>query len=127
MRTTLSGAAAAMLATFVASAASAEPVFLSKQYTRCTACHYSPTGGGLLTSYGRLLSHRELSMTGSREAAPAAGAEDDPRGEQAPVRRPSPMLSVRCTWGSRRVRHICRSRRMRKVGRRVTRPRGNRT
>ena len=62
---------------------SAEPMFLAKQYTRCTACHYSPTGGGLLTPYGRLLSHRELSTTGASATAPAAGTEDDPHGEQA--------------------------------------------
>jgi hypothetical protein len=67
----------------MASTASAEPMFLAKQYTRCTACHYSPTGGGLLTPYGRLLSHRELSTTGATGAAPIAGAEDDPHGEQA--------------------------------------------
>ncbi len=70
-------------AIFIASLASAEPMFLAKQYTRCTACHYSPTGGGLLTPYGRLLSHRELSTTGASATAPAAGAEDDPHGEQA--------------------------------------------
>lgn len=58
-------------------------MFLAKQYTRCTACHYSPTGGGLLTPYGRLLSYRELSTTGATATAPAAGAEDDPHGEQA--------------------------------------------
>src|SRR3954470_14866327 len=71
-----------LLAATVASAAmsSAEPMFLAKQYTRCTACHYSPTGGGLLTPYGRLLSHRELSTTGGSASAPAAG---DPHGEQA--------------------------------------------
>ena len=63
--------------------ASAEPMFLAKQYTRCTACHYSPTGGGMLTPYGRLLSHRELSTTGATATAPVAGAEDDPHGEQA--------------------------------------------
>ena len=61
----------------------AEPEFLAKQYTRCTACHYSPTGGGLLTSYGRLLSHRELSTARGTATAPEAGAEDDPHGEQA--------------------------------------------
>ena len=66
-----------------ASAAFAEPMFLAKQYTRCTACHYSPNGGGLLTPYGRLLSHRELSTSGSNGAAPVAGEEDAPRGEQA--------------------------------------------
>jgi hypothetical protein len=72
-----------LAATALASRASAEPMFLTKQQTRCTACHYSPTGGGLLTPYGRLLSHRELSTTGGTAAAPPAGAEDDPRGEQA--------------------------------------------
>lgn len=44
--------------------ASAEPMFLSKQYTRCSSCHFSPTGGGLLTPYGRSLSREELSTTG---------------------------------------------------------------
>src|SRR4030081_2293824 len=72
-----------LIATALASSASAEPMFLSKQYTRCTACHYSPDGGGLLTPYGRLLSHRELSTTGATGGAPAAGEEDAPRGEQA--------------------------------------------
>jgi hypothetical protein len=50
--------------------AMAEPMFLSKQYARCSACHYSSTGGGLLTPYGRSLSHQELSTTG--RAAPGA-------------------------------------------------------
>ena len=27
----------------------AEPMFISKQYTRCVSCHFSPTGGGLLS------------------------------------------------------------------------------
>src|SRR6266576_7321404 len=66
-----------------ASTASAEPMFLAKQYTRCTACHYSPTGGGLLTPYGRTLSHHELSTTTATAIAPAANAENDPHGEQA--------------------------------------------
>ena len=61
--------------------ASAEPIFLSKQYTRCTTCHYSPTGGGLLTPYGRSLSREEISMLG-RSAADAQAA-DPSRGEQA--------------------------------------------
>jgi hypothetical protein len=68
--------------TALASAARAEPTFLAKQYTRCASCHYSPTGGGLLTPYGRLVSHRELSTTGGT-TAPEAGANDDPHGEQA--------------------------------------------
>jgi hypothetical protein len=41
----------------------AEPIFLAKGETRCTTCHYSPTGGGLLTPYGRLQSRQELSTT----------------------------------------------------------------
>jgi len=41
----------------------AEPMFLSKQYNRCTSCHYSATGGGLLTPYGRSLSLQELSAS----------------------------------------------------------------
>jgi len=62
----------------------AEPTFLAKQYTRCTACHYSPTGGGLLTPYGRLLSHRELSTTGAKTDKPDADvAEAGSHGEQA--------------------------------------------
>ena len=44
--------------------AQAEPEFLSKQYTRCSTCHFSPTGGGLLTPYGRSLSRNELATTG---------------------------------------------------------------
>lgn len=53
----------------MASGAAAEPKFLSKQYTRCTTCHVSPTGGGLLSAYGRSLSHRELSTTGAPMAS----------------------------------------------------------
>lgn len=33
-------------------------------YTNCTACHLSPSGGGLLTSYGRELSKEVLSTWG---------------------------------------------------------------
>ena len=57
--------------------AHAEPTFLSKQYTRCTACHYSDTGGGLLTPYGRSLSREAISMLGAR------GTEDDAANEGA--------------------------------------------
>jgi hypothetical protein len=55
----------AALAFFVlATSSAAEPMFVSRQYTRCTTCHFSPTGGGLLTPYGRSLSHNELSTWG---------------------------------------------------------------
>ena len=60
--------------------ASAEPTFLSKQYPRCTACHYSASGGGLLTPYGRSLSREEISTFGRQGAGgvPGGGA----RGEE---------------------------------------------
>lgn len=69
----------AAIAAALPSTASAEPTFLAKQYTRCSACHYSPTGGGLLTPYGRLLSHRELSTIAGGATPP--GAEAARRGE----------------------------------------------
>jgi hypothetical protein len=54
--------------------AGAEPMFLSRQYARCTTCHYSPTGGGLLTPYGRSLSREELSTwKGGTHATAAPG------------------------------------------------------
>lgn len=71
------------LVIFSAGAAYGEPMFLSKQYARCAACHYSPTGGGLLTAYGRSLSHRELSTTGADAAQPVPPEGDSPSGEQA--------------------------------------------
>ncbi len=54
------------LVSFLAAALplAAEPIFLSRQYAQCTNCHYSPTGGGLLTPYGRSLSREELSTFG---------------------------------------------------------------
>ena len=54
-----------------AAPAAAEPTFLSKQYPRCTACHYSPSGGGLLTPYGRSLSREKISTFGRRSVAAA--------------------------------------------------------
>ena len=66
-------ALAALLLAGAAAPAAAEPIFLSRQYARCTTCHFSPTGGGLLTPYGRSLSREELSTTG------AGGAGDTGR------------------------------------------------
>ena len=60
----------------------AEPTFLARQYTRCSTCHYSPTGGGLLTPYGRSLSREELSTTG-RRAAPETEGSAGMTGEEA--------------------------------------------
>ena len=75
-------AGAALAGGWGAAPASAEPMFLSKQYPRCTACHYSPSGGGLLTSYGRSLSREEISTFGRRGAAGAASTEA-PRSEES--------------------------------------------
>ena len=61
----------------IAVPAGAEPTFLSKQYPRCTACHYSASGGGLLTPYGRSLSREEISTFGRRD--PAAARAPGPR------------------------------------------------
>ena len=58
----------------IAGPAAAEPMFLSKQYPRCTACHYSASGGGLLTPYGRSLSREEISTFGRRDPAAEASA-----------------------------------------------------
>lgn len=57
--------------------AAAEPIFLSRQYARCTTCHFSPTGGGLLTPYGRSLTHEELSTFGPGRGAGAPGREQE--------------------------------------------------
>jgi hypothetical protein len=60
--------------------ASAEPHLLSRQYPRCTSCHVSPTGGGLLSTYGRSLSHVELSTF----VKPVASHDESaPPGEEA--------------------------------------------
>ena len=59
----------------------AEPTFLSKQYPRCTACHYSASGGGLLTPYGRSLSREEISTFG-RQGAGGVPAVEPTVGEE---------------------------------------------
>jgi hypothetical protein len=56
-------------------------MFLSKEYSRCTGCHYSTTGGGLLTAYGRSLSRQELSTTGQSD--PSAPAPAKGKGEES--------------------------------------------
>ena len=73
-------AASSFLCGWGAAPASAEPTFLSRQYPRCTACHYSPSGGGLLTPYGRSLSREEISTFGRQGAAAATAAAT--RGEE---------------------------------------------
>lgn len=63
MRTLVASTAATLVALGLSSSAHAEPMFLSKQYNRCATCHISPTGGGLLSAYGRSLSGVELSTS----------------------------------------------------------------
>lgn len=47
----------------------AYPELMRYQYNNCTACHLAPSGGGLLTSYGRNLSSEILSTWGSEKEA----------------------------------------------------------
>lgn len=72
--------AAGVLLAVGAGRAGSEPMFLSKQYPRCSSCHYSPTGGGLLTPYGRSLSAQEISTTGTPPVDPGASGKP---GEEA--------------------------------------------
>ena len=44
------------------SSASAYPWMIRKGYTTCNVCHADPSGGGLLTTYGRALGVAELTM-----------------------------------------------------------------
>jgi hypothetical protein len=70
-------AAAALLLAAGSAAALAEPIFLARQYARCTNCHYSPAGGGLLTPYGRSLSREELSTWGAHRGEGEPGREHE--------------------------------------------------
>ena len=71
------GIALAALLLAVAGRAGAEPIFLARQYARCATCHFSPTGGGLLTPYGRSLSREELSTSGAGGGGAGAGREHE--------------------------------------------------
>ncbi|MBC7539745.1 MAG: hypothetical protein H7281_13060 [Bacteriovorax sp.] len=57
----------------------AYPEMIRQNYVNCLACHESPSGGGLLTPYGRGLSAELLSTWGgANEAKPFYGAFDHP-------------------------------------------------
>lgn len=62
---------------FAARSASAYPWMIRHQYTGCTPCHADPSGGGLLTEYGRAMGDTVLRMQYGRgeveEASPSAG------------------------------------------------------
>ena len=67
----------ALVLALAAAPSAGEPIFLSRQYSRCTNCHYSPTGGGLLTPYGRSLSREELSTFGRSRGSGSPGREQE--------------------------------------------------
>ena len=53
------------------------PEMVRHHYNNCIACHESPSGGGLLTQYGRTISATALSTWGSERGARAIyGATD---------------------------------------------------
>ncbi len=81
MRTSRIAVSVGVAALLGAASVQGEPMFLSRQYNRCTSCHYSATGGGLLTPYGRSLSRQELSTTGRTSGSAQPAAEG--RGEEA--------------------------------------------
>ena len=54
--------------------AQAYPDMIRHNYSSCTACHFSPAGGGLLNPYGRTISKEVLSTWGTeKEAQPFYG------------------------------------------------------
>ena len=72
-------AAAGAWALLAARDAAPESHFIAKQYSRCSTCHYKPTGGGLLTPYGRALSKQEISTWGRTPegAEPTGGLREE--------------------------------------------------
>ncbi len=54
---------------FYASLAHAIPEMVRYGYTNCTACHVAPSGGGVLTPYGRGLSAEAMSTWGDEKEA----------------------------------------------------------
>lgn len=57
------------------------PEMVRAGYTNCTTCHVSPTGGGLLTDYGRNLSAEVLSTWGTEKEAQVGHGLLPERGE----------------------------------------------
>src|SRR5665213_92015 len=50
--------------------AMAFPEMIRHGYVNCTSCHVSPSGGGVLTQYGRQLSGDLLSMAATEKETP---------------------------------------------------------
>lgn len=55
------------LGAFASTAGFAYPELVRRGYANCITCHVSPTGGGILTTYGRSLIPEVLSTTGNEE------------------------------------------------------------
>ncbi|WP_413569056.1 hypothetical protein ACLWBD_16800 [Bdellovibrio sp. HCB117] len=67
-----------LIAISLATKAYAFPEMIRHHYVNCTACHFSPSGGGLLTPYGRTISSEVLSTWGTeKEARSFYGALDN--------------------------------------------------
>ncbi len=56
-----------VLSIFLSSQAWAFPELVRRGYANCVTCHVSPSGGGLLTAYGRAVTSEVLTMRGSPE------------------------------------------------------------
>ncbi|TWW07957.1 hypothetical protein E3A20_29150, partial [Planctomyces bekefii] len=52
----------AIVLLFASSLASAFPTLTRKGYTSCATCHYNPSGGGALTSYGKYVAQEVYGM-----------------------------------------------------------------
>lgn len=69
-----------LLHLFVSPDIQAFPEMVRHGYANCTSCHVSPSGGGVLTTYGRELSKEILSTwSGEREHLPLYGAVELPK------------------------------------------------
>jgi hypothetical protein len=60
---------ALLLLALLSTAAHAFPEMVRHEYVNCAACHVSPSGGGILNSYGRQSSQAVLSTWGSEDEA----------------------------------------------------------
>lgn len=60
---------ASLLISLFATKAYSFPEMVRHGYFSCTACHFSPTGGGTLTPYGRVLSSELMTTWGNEKSA----------------------------------------------------------
>ncbi len=57
--------------------AAAYPWMIQHKYTSCNQCHIDPSGGGVLTDYGRALGEQLLPRGGGEDSAAMPGKEKD--------------------------------------------------